>query len=253
MKFSDLDKTMRQYEEALDINIIPNLPIVVRLDGRGFSTLTKDLKFKKPFDNNFKTYMIEVVKTLMKDVGFNFVYGYTQSDEISLLLHREDNTFNRKLRKLNSILASEASSQMSLILNQRATFDCRVIQLPNLELIQDYFSWRQEDAHRNSINAYTFWTLVDEGNTPRKATSLLNKTSKRTKLEILNNRGVDFNSTPTWHRRGIGIYYDEVLKEGFNPITKETTMVVRKKLIVDEELYYNHAYRDFIGSLWIDN
>ena len=47
--------------------------------------------------------------------GFNVVYGYTESDEISLLFP-VTKSFNRKLRKLNSILSGEASAKFSLSL-----------------------------------------------------------------------------------------------------------------------------------------
>jgi tRNA(His) guanylyltransferase len=54
--------------------------------------------------------MIETVKHLM-NCGVRIVYGYTQSDEISLLLHPNETSFNRKERKLNSILPGEASAK----------------------------------------------------------------------------------------------------------------------------------------------
>ena len=38
------------------------------------------------FDDFDKDLMVETVKTLL-NVGFRIVYGYTESDEISLLFH----------------------------------------------------------------------------------------------------------------------------------------------------------------------
>jgi tRNA(His) 5'-end guanylyltransferase len=58
--------------------------------------------------------------------GFRVIYGYTQSDEISLLFHPEENSFGRKTRKLNSILAGEASAKFSLQLGDHGSFDCRI-------------------------------------------------------------------------------------------------------------------------------
>lgn len=113
--------------------------------------------------------MIDTVKHLMQ-CGFRIVYGYTESDEISLLFHPDDNTFGRKVRKINSVLAGEASAYMSLSLGVCACFDSRVIPLPNLECVKDYFSWRQEDAHRNSLNAHCYWMLRKKGMGVRKAT-----------------------------------------------------------------------------------
>ncbi|MDE6750708.1 MAG: tRNA(His) guanylyltransferase Thg1 family protein, partial [Lachnospiraceae bacterium] len=98
MKFDNFDKEMRIYEESLDQYILPDLYIAVRLDGRSFTRLTKEIcKFEAPFDMKFRDMMVETVKSLM-NVGFRIVYGYTESDEISLLFHPEDRTFGRKVR-----------------------------------------------------------------------------------------------------------------------------------------------------------
>ena len=68
---------------------------------------------------------------LMSGCGFSMVYGYTESDEISLLFGFEENSFGRKVRKLISILAGEASAKFSLLLGDMACFDCRISQLPS--------------------------------------------------------------------------------------------------------------------------
>ena len=86
---------------------------IIRIDGRNFSRLTRtDLKLK-PFDLTIRNCMIETVKRLMYNTGFKCVFGFTQSDEISILFDSRyqviNNTFAGKIRKFNSILASEAS------------------------------------------------------------------------------------------------------------------------------------------------
>jgi tRNA(His) 5'-end guanylyltransferase len=95
--------------------------------------------------------------------GFRIIYGYTQSDEISLLFHIDDCTFGHKERKLLSILAAEASVAFSMVVGRPAVFDCRLIPLPNDEFVIDYFRWRQEDSHRNSLNAHCYWLLRKKG------------------------------------------------------------------------------------------
>ena len=133
VKFDDFDKEMRVYEESLDQYILPDLYIAARLDGRSFTRLTKEVcKFEAPFDICFRDLMISTVKALM-NAGFRIIYGYTESDEISLLFHPADNTFGRKVRKINTTLAGEASAAFSLALGQVATFDCRVIPLPSMD------------------------------------------------------------------------------------------------------------------------
>jgi len=114
MKFDDLDQKMRLYETANDAFIIPGIYIVARIDGRSFTRLTKETHaFEASFDSTFRDIMVETTKHLM-DTGINVTYGYTQSDEISLLFSLQDNTFQRKERKPNSILAGEASAESSV-------------------------------------------------------------------------------------------------------------------------------------------
>ena len=61
---TQLDERMKMYEDIESKRIlIPNLPICVRIDGRGFSKFTKDMN--KPFDKNFTDSMIETMKFLI--------------------------------------------------------------------------------------------------------------------------------------------------------------------------------------------
>jgi len=150
MKFNDLDNKMRIYEQSLDQVIVPETFLIARLDGRGFTKLTKEVcEFEAPFDVRFRDLMVDTTKHLM-DSGIRVVYGFTESDEISLLFHQEETAFGRKVRKYNSILAGEASAFFSMQLGKLAVFDCRIIPLPNEELVSDYFRWRQEDAIKTS-------------------------------------------------------------------------------------------------------
>lgn len=246
MKFDDFDKEMRIYEESLDQYILPDMYIVVRLDGRSFTRLTKETcNFEAPFDIKFRDLMTETVKSLM-NVGFRIVYGYTESDEISLLFHPKDHTFARKVRKINTTLAGEASAAFSLALGQAATFDCRVVPLPNKERVTDYFVWRQEDAHRNSLNAHCYWVLRKEGIDPNDATMKLEGQSVAYKNELLFQKGVNYNELPSWQKRGIGIYFRDTQKEGFNPVKKEKVITQRRELFVDYEIPLGEDYRNFI-------
>ena len=250
MHFNDLDKMMRVYEESSDQKVLPNIYMVARLDGNGFSKLTKKLGFKKPFDIKFNSYMSLTVYYLMKETGFTFRYGYHQSDEISLLFSLDENTFGRKLRKLNSILAAKTSAYFTYQLGEVVAFDCRISQLPTKVLVEDYFSWRQADATRNALHGYCYWALRENGNSARKATSMLNNANDTYKKAfLLSAFDIDFNTTDTWTRNGTGLYFKKVTKEGFNPVTKKTTKVKRNKLIIDNELPTGLEYRNFIGGL----
>lgn len=252
MKFDDLDSKMRVYETAHDRSVLPNMFIVARIDGRGFTRLTKELHdFDKPFDERFRDMMIETVKHLMQ-CGFNVLYGYTESDEISLLFDLHENAFARKTRKYTSILAGEASAKFSVQLGHVAAFDCRICELPNANLVVDYFRWRSEDAHRNALNAHCYWTLRKENQSAAAATKTISSMSTAQKNELLFSHGINFNELPDWQKRGIGFYWDETEKEGLNPKTGQTMISKRKILVVNDKLPMQDAYSRFIEKLLVE-
>ncbi|MBR2024381.1 MAG: guanylyltransferase [Clostridia bacterium] len=252
MNFDELDKKMRVYETSIDQCILSDMYLVARIDGRSFSRLTKEIcDFEAPFDVRFRDMMINTVKGLM-DCGFRIVYGFTESDEISLLFHVDEQTFGRKVRKYNSILAGVASATFSLQLGQVAAMDCRLIPLPNLERVQDYFLWRQEDAHRNALNSHCYWLLRKEGMNANEATQMLEGKSVAFKNELLFSRGINFDTLPSWQKRGVGVYWGDVEKTGFNPITKKEVKTLRRELKADYELPLGQEYAKYV-SFFLNN
>lgn len=248
MKFDELDEKMRVFETANDQYVLPETYIVARIDGRSFTRLTKELeKFEAPFDIRFRDLMVETTKHLM-NCGFKIVYGYTQSDEISLLFDLNEGAFGRKHRKLNSVLAGEASAKFSLMLGRVAAFDCRICELPNANLVVDYFRWRNEDAHRNALNAHCYWLLRSQGKNETVATSQMSGISVADKNELLFQNGINFNDLPTWQKRGMGFYWTQIDKEGFNPKTQEKTLVKRRDIKVDFDLPMRDEYDNFIAQ-----
>ncbi len=246
MNFDELDGKMRVYEQSLDQVILQDIYLVARLDGRSFTRLTKEVcKFEAPFDVVFRDMMANTVKELM-NCGFRVIYGFTESDEISLLFHPEENTFGRKVRKYNSILAGVASATFSLELGQPGIFDCRMVPLPSIERVKDYFLWRQEDAHRNALNSHCYWALRKSGASVQKSTKALEGKSVAYKNELLFQHGINFNDTPSWQKRGIGVFWSEVSKQGFNPITNEYVTTSRRDLCVEYELPLREEYAAFI-------
>ena len=126
MHFEDLDRRLRVFETAHDRAVPPETYIVARIDGRSFTRLTKEtVGFEAPFDVRFRDMMVETIRHLMT-CGFTITYGYTQSDEISLLFDLNEQSFGRKTRKLISVLAGEASAKFSVLLGQVGAFDCRL-------------------------------------------------------------------------------------------------------------------------------
>jgi tRNA(His) guanylyltransferase len=249
MKFDDLDDKMRVYETSQDRCVLPNMYIVARIDGRSFTKLTKDIhKFNAPFDERFRDLMVETVKHLM-NCGFNVIYGYTESDEISLLFNYNETAFSRKTRKFISILAGEASAKFSAMLGDIGAFDCRLSELPNKQLVADYFRWRNEDAFRNALNAHCYWRLRQDNFTQNEATTKIVGMSIADKNELLFHYGINFNELPNWQKRGIGIYWKDIKKEGFNPKLNEKVSVDRRELFTDFELPMRDEYDQFISEL----
>lgn len=250
MKFDELDERMRVFETAHDLCVLPGLFLVARLDGRGFTRLTKEVhRFEAPFDERFRDLMLATAEHLMTASGFQVVYGYTQSDEISLLFARDENSFQRKLRKFHSILAGEASAKFSLLLGSLGVFDCRISQLPTAGHVVDYFRWRNEDAHRNALNSHGYWLLRKQGKSVGEATAAMKGLSVAQKNELLFQNGVNFNDLPLWQKRGSGLYWEEYERPAENPITGEKVIARRRRVRRDLELPMKDDYSAFLSSL----
>lgn len=248
MKFTDLDKKMRVYETEHDQRVLPGVYIVARIDGRCFTTLTREQHdFEAPYDERFRDMMVATTEHLMQ-CGFKVQYAYTQSDEINLLFDIGESTFERKERKLNSILAGEASAKFSLLLGAMAVFDCRICQLPSASLVSDYFRWRSEDANRNALNAHCYWDARKAGATASEATALFSGKSVAQKNEYLFQKGINFNDLPSWQKRGIALYWERIEKEAVNPKTGAATMSSRRRLKVDMELPMREQYSEFVSG-----
>lgn len=246
MKFDELDLKMRVFETAVDVCVLPGIYMVARLDGRSFTRLTKEVcAFEAPFDVRFRDLMVETAESLMT-CGFRVRFAYTESDEISLLLDLDENLFGRKLRKYDSVLAGEASAKFSLLLGKCATFDCRISQLPNAGLVVDYFRWRNEDAARNALNAYCYWTSRGLGFDPRGANARIDGLSVGAKYQMLFEQGINFNDVPSWQKRGVGLYWEEVAKPAKNPVSGEDVVARRRQIKRDFELPMKEKYGEFV-------
>jgi tRNA(His) 5'-end guanylyltransferase len=155
-----LGDRMRDYEDVASDPILDQF-VVVRLDGVAFHTFTREQKLTKPFDPFLHQCMVETTQGLCKSIQ-NCVLGYTQSDEISLflLLKRQESQpwFGGIQRKVTSVSASLATNYFTeswLVGTKRlpgVCFDSRIIPLPSLTEVQNYFIWRTLDARRNSIS-----------------------------------------------------------------------------------------------------
>lgn len=248
MKFEQLDRRMRIFETAHDHSVLPGVYMVARIDGRSFSQLTRVTHaFEAPYDERFRDCMIAALERVMT-CGFSVTYGYTQSDEISILFRRDEAAFGRKLRKYLSVLAGEASAAFSICLGAPAAFDCRISQLPTEDDVVDYFRWRSEDAHRNALNGHCYWLLRRQGLDDDAATRKLDGVSVAQRNELLFQNGIQFNDLPSWQKRGVGAYWVEREHEGEDPRTGAPVRSLRRQLHVAYELPMKDAYEAFVRA-----
>ena len=228
---------MKECEIFSNIKIPCGSKIVVRIDGRNFTKLSRELKLKKPFDENFTNLMVETCKDFFKE--FNPCFIYTFSDEMNILL--SDIPFGGRIEKLNSVFASfMAGSFTNKALNKGnsierpISFDSRILPL-SVSLVLEYFKERQDEAWRNCINGYAYWTLRKDYSKKEAVYMLKNKKSSSLH-EILFKRGINLADLPAWQRRGIGIYKKKVLINGYNPIEDINVKSMRKKIFINSNL-----------------
>jgi tRNA(His) 5'-end guanylyltransferase len=192
-----------KYLEGMEAGrrFLPLLPIVARLDGKGFSKFTNGLE--RPYDKRLSDLMIETVKYLVEET--NAVCGYTQSDEITLAWYSGTTEsqiyFDGRIQKMVSVLAAKCSVKFNRLLPSfiaektaaEPVFDCRVWQLPTLEEGANAFLWREFDATKNSISmaAQEFYSHGE----------LMHKTGSE-KQEMLFKKGVNWNNYPDFFKRG---------------------------------------------------
>lgn len=197
---------MKEYESIeTGRKFLPRLPIVCRIDGRGFSKFTRGME--RPYDERMSASMVETTKTLVENT--HATIGYTQSDEISLVWIPSENGsgwFDGKIFKMTSVLAGLSTSafckslfqffgtEAADLLDKLPHFDCRVINLPNESETANMLLWRNLDATKNAVSmaAHHYYSHRD----------LQGKTSAE-KQEMLFAKGINFNDYPAFFKRGI--------------------------------------------------
>ena len=108
----ELGKRMKEfYESVPKTRLMRRTPVAIRIDGKAFHTFTRG--FQKPFDEILVKAMQETMKYLCENIQ-GCVLGYTQSDEITLILVdyknlNSDAWFDYEVQKMCSIAASMAT------------------------------------------------------------------------------------------------------------------------------------------------
>ena len=222
----ELGKRMKEfYEQVPKTRLVRRMPVAIRIDGKAFHTFTRG--FEKPFDEVLGRAMRETMKYLCENIQ-GCVLGYTQSDEITLILIdykklTSSAWFDYEVQKMCSIAASMATMAFNRVFKEEvnawfgeqtvpisesiaqrynlymekiekgAMFDARVFNIPKEE-VANLIYWRQLDATRNSIQ------MVGQANFSHS--ELQNKSCNVIQEMLFQERDINWNDFPTHLKRG---------------------------------------------------
>ncbi len=267
------DRMKNNYENISRYYLTRRMPIITRIDGKSFHTFTKG--FKKPFDDILVKTMQETMKYLCENIQ-GCVLGYTQSDEISLVLvdYAElttDAWFGNNLQKMCSVSASMATlafnkaftrniskqskrfyteyleekdasyiETLEIATNKGAMFDSRVFTIPKEEVC-NYMLWRQQDATRNSILS------VGQANFSHK--DLHGKSCNNIQDMLMTQKGINWNDYATTLKRGsCCIKVDDGLT-AYDETGNICGYTQRSQWIIDNEIPIFSQDRNYIERL----
>ena len=214
----DLGKRMKEfYEQVPKTRLVRRMPVMIRIDGKAFHTFTRG--FQKSFDDILIKSMQETMKYLCENIQ-GCVFGYTQSDEITLVLVdykklTSSAWFDYEVQKMCSISASMATMAFNRVFSfnifevagldntlletyrkaseKGAMFDSRCFNVPKEE-VTNFVYWRQLDATRNSIQ------MVGQANFSHK--QLQGKSCNMIQDMLFTEKGINWNDLPVVKKRG---------------------------------------------------
>ena len=267
------DRMKSNYENISRYYLTRRMPVIIRIDGKAFHTFTRG--FKKPIDDILVKTMQETMKYLCENIQ-GCVLGYTQSDEISLVLvdYAElttDAWFGNNLQKMCSVSASmttlafnkaftrniskqskrlytehleekDASyiESLEIAMNKGAMFDSRVFTIPKEEVC-NYMIWRQQDATRNSIQS------VGQANFSQK--ELHGQSCNNIQDMLMTQKGINWNDYATTLKRGsCCIKVDDGLTK-YDEVGNICGYTQRSKWVIDNEISIFSQDRNYIEKL----
>ena len=179
------NRIKNNYEDRFRFKLTRRTPVIMRLDGRAFHTLTRGLD--KPFDETFISSMVFTAEKLLDEIQ-GAKCAYVQSDEINILITDFDKLttdawFDYNIQKMCSIASGIASVEFSEELGKTGIFDCRVFNIPKEE-VTNYFIWRQKDWERNSLQMFA---------QSHFSTKQLHKKNKSDMHEMLHKKSLNWN------------------------------------------------------------
>ena len=259
------DRMKENYENRAKTYLVRRMPVIIRLDGKAFHTFTKGLK--KPYDEAFHNTMNATMKYLCENIQ-GCKLGYTQSDEITLLLTDYDTLttdawFGYNVQKMCSVSASMATMAFNKFLeyfaeveikfsndkkyietlqaaiNKGAMFDSRCFNIPKEE-VANCFIWRQQDATRNAIQ------MLGQTHFSHKELDCKNQNDIQDMLML--QKGINFNDMPTEFKRGVCCIKEEYYPEpmpGYEDCDIDVSSV-RTRWVLDKEIPIFTQDRNYI-------
>ena len=221
------DRMKGNYENRSKTYLVRRMPVIIRLDGKAFHTFTRG--FDKPFDDVMMQTMQQTTLKLCQEIQ-GCVFGYTQSDEITLVLvdYNDINTdawFDYSVQKMCSVAASMCTLYFNKIfaemvdvfiansdvtpeeeklervynkaIEKGAMFDARVFNIP-VEEVTNCVLWRQQDATRNSISSLA--------QSKFSAKELHGKNSSQMQDMLMEKYGINWNDLTIPEKRGTAVY-----------------------------------------------
>src|SRR5271157_1802251 len=151
------------YEDAYSQNIISRIPIIIKLDGRSFQRVTRNVP--KPFCSKISAMFNGTMVSLAKQID-GVLFGYQYSDKIILVLRNdrsqeEDPWFGNNIQKIVSVSASLATYEFMNQLWQMKeapdldgviTFSSKVFGVPNINEAINYLIFSQFKCVQTAIN-----------------------------------------------------------------------------------------------------
>lgn len=254
-----LGTRQKQYESNYDYSITRRMPIIIRVDGRSFSRVTR--KLQKPYCSEFLNVMANAMLYAITEMQ-GAVFGYQQSDEITYVLRNDQSLeaepwYQNRIQKMVSIAASLTTLGFNKCLQTTASklevvgdaiFDARVFAMPYISEVANNLIWRQQDCQKNAISGAVQTELANKFG-KRTALKLLDKKISSEKKELLlHHCGIDFDDYyPSSFRRGVAVYKVPTIVS-FN---KEGE-VSRNKWTLNWEIPDFVEERDFLLSILIN-
>jgi len=149
--------------------------------------------------------MVETTRHLVEQI--NAKIGYTQSDEINLILYYDKSEqtplFGGKFQKIVSILSSMCTAEFNRLVSilwthkredTQATFDCRAWTVPDKVEAANNILWREFDAIKNSVSSAARYYYSHK--------QLISKNTDE-KREMLHKKDIDWECYPVGFKRGI--------------------------------------------------